>query len=205
MQFTDFSAGRSLSLWADIQRPLYGHWKQGAGQHRVPHVYSCATTLSLPQFQLLRARQSVSGFFSNATLTKADKEHLLCCQVVPHAFDPRTWEAEAGGSLNWRPAWSTQRNPVSNKIIPGASRCQCCVLQPLKHDVFNSISTNTGFHSNWYKDEWIPVFTVRSRLLVSILQLSNLLSSVLWWLVLIVGLAHLESPGKGVSLRDCLC
>jgi hypothetical protein len=44
--------------------------------------------------------------------------------VVVHAFNPSTWEAEAGGFLSSRPAWSTrvssrtaratQRNPVSN-------------------------------------------------------------------------------------------
>jgi hypothetical protein len=42
--------------------------------------------------------------------------------VVVHAFNPNTWEAEADGFLNSRPAWSTvsartaratQRNPVS--------------------------------------------------------------------------------------------
>jgi hypothetical protein len=30
---------------------------------------------------------------------------------VAHAFNPRTQEAEAGGSLSLRPAWSTQRVP----------------------------------------------------------------------------------------------
>jgi hypothetical protein len=42
--------------------------------------------------------------------------------VVAHAFNPRTWEAEAGRFLSSRPSWSTvssrtaraiQRNPVS--------------------------------------------------------------------------------------------
>jgi hypothetical protein len=43
--------------------------------------------------------------------------------VVVHAFNPSTWEAEAGRFLSSRPAWSTkvssrtakatQRNPVS--------------------------------------------------------------------------------------------
>jgi major histocompatibility complex class I len=28
--------------------------------------------------------------------------------VVAHAFDPSTWEAEAGGFLSLRPAWSTE-------------------------------------------------------------------------------------------------
>jgi hypothetical protein len=42
-----------------------------------------------------------------------------------HAFNPSTWEAEAGGFLSSRPAWSIervpgqtrlqQRNPVSEK------------------------------------------------------------------------------------------
>jgi hypothetical protein len=32
--------------------------------------------------------------------------------VVAHAFNPSTWEAEAGGFLSSRPAWST-------KCIPG--------------------------------------------------------------------------------------
>jgi hypothetical protein len=44
--------------------------------------------------------------------------------VVVHTFNPCTWEAEAGGFLSSRPAWSTdcsgtarvtQRNPVSEK------------------------------------------------------------------------------------------
>jgi hypothetical protein len=31
---------------------------------------------------------------------------------VAHAFNPSTWEAEAGGFLSSRPARATQRNPV---------------------------------------------------------------------------------------------
>jgi hypothetical protein len=30
---------------------------------------------------------------------------------VAHAFNPSSWEAEAGGFLNLRPAWSTERVP----------------------------------------------------------------------------------------------
>ena len=33
--------------------------------------------------------------------------------MVAHAFNPSTREAEAGGFLSSRPAWATQRNPVS--------------------------------------------------------------------------------------------
>jgi hypothetical protein len=31
--------------------------------------------------------------------------------MVAHAFNPRTWEAEAGEFLSSRPAWSTERVP----------------------------------------------------------------------------------------------
>ena len=31
--------------------------------------------------------------------------------VVAHAFNPSSWEAEAGGFLSSRPAWSTERGP----------------------------------------------------------------------------------------------
>ena len=31
--------------------------------------------------------------------------------VVAHAFNPSTWEAEAGGFQSLRPAWSTDRVP----------------------------------------------------------------------------------------------
>jgi hypothetical protein len=35
--------------------------------------------------------------------------------VVAHAFNPSTWEAEAGGFLSSRTARATQRNPVLKK------------------------------------------------------------------------------------------
>ena len=31
--------------------------------------------------------------------------------MVVHPFNPSTWEAEAGGFLSPRPAWSTKRDP----------------------------------------------------------------------------------------------
>jgi hypothetical protein len=31
-----------------------------------------------------------------------------CHAMVAHAFNPSTWEAEAGGFLSSRPAWSTE-------------------------------------------------------------------------------------------------
>jgi major histocompatibility complex class I len=36
------------------------------------------------------------------------KINILSRAVVGHAFDPSTWEAEAGGFLSSRPAWSTE-------------------------------------------------------------------------------------------------
>jgi hypothetical protein len=38
--------------------------------------------------------------------------------VVAHAFNPSTWEAEAGRFLGSRTARTTQRNPVSNPPPP---------------------------------------------------------------------------------------
>jgi major histocompatibility complex class I len=35
-------------------------------------------------------------------------EKKLSWAVVAHAFNPSTWEAEAGGFLSLRPAWSTE-------------------------------------------------------------------------------------------------
>jgi hypothetical protein len=33
--------------------------------------------------------------------------------VVAHAFNPSPWQAEAGGFLSSRPAWSTQKIPAN--------------------------------------------------------------------------------------------
>jgi hypothetical protein len=38
-------------------------------------------------------------------------EHWPEPGVVAHAFNPSTWEAEAGGFLSSRPAWSTKWVP----------------------------------------------------------------------------------------------
>jgi hypothetical protein len=42
-------------------------------------------------------------------------EKKKCWAVVARAFNPSTWEAEAGGFLISRPARAIQRNPVSKK------------------------------------------------------------------------------------------
>jgi hypothetical protein len=40
-----------------------------------------------------------------------EKETMTLPGVVAHAFNPSTWEAEAGGFLSSRPVWSTERAP----------------------------------------------------------------------------------------------
>jgi hypothetical protein len=78
-----------------------------------------------------------NGEFKNKTEKKAQRHRLVHLSapktllyvtdsdntrdppgVVAYAFNPSTWEAEAGGFLSSRPAWTaraTQRNPVSKK------------------------------------------------------------------------------------------
>jgi major histocompatibility complex class I len=46
------------------------------------------------------------------TRDNTEKRYILRSEfgqaVVAHAFNPSTWEAEAGGFLSSRPAWSTE-------------------------------------------------------------------------------------------------
>jgi hypothetical protein len=42
------------------------------------------------------------------TNKQTNKQNIIGWPVVVHAFDPSTWEAEAGGFLSSRPAWSTE-------------------------------------------------------------------------------------------------
>jgi hypothetical protein len=57
----------------------------------------------LPQAKMLRRRQK-EGRKQPHSLLKYHKKP----GVVAHAFNPSTWEAEAGGFLSSRPAWSTK-------------------------------------------------------------------------------------------------
>ena len=53
-------------------------------------------------------------FFSHPFLQNTDRalfKKPLCQVMVTHAFNPSTWEAEAGGSLSSRTAWSTEQVP----------------------------------------------------------------------------------------------
>jgi hypothetical protein len=45
---------------------------------------------------------------STYALNKYNLKKRRCQAVLVHAFNPSTWEAEAGGFLSSRPAWSTE-------------------------------------------------------------------------------------------------
>ena len=47
----------------------------------------------------------------NTVINDTNKNILFSRAVVVQVFNPSTLEAEAGGFLNSRPAWSTQRVP----------------------------------------------------------------------------------------------
>jgi hypothetical protein len=53
------------------------------------------------------ARESEEYNYLTIVQNNAKKEKYRRA-VVPHAFNPSTWEAEAGGLLSSRPAWSTK-------------------------------------------------------------------------------------------------
>jgi hypothetical protein len=44
----------------------------------------------------------------NETQSQSQRCDSPSWEVVAHAFNPSTWEAEAGGFLSSRPAWSTE-------------------------------------------------------------------------------------------------
>jgi hypothetical protein len=55
---------------------------------------------------------------------------MTSCAVVEHIFNSSTWEADAGGSLNSRPVWSTMQIPGQPRQLYRETLCVCvCVLQ----------------------------------------------------------------------------
>jgi hypothetical protein len=62
------------------------------------------------------------------------KKGSLGQAVVAHAFNPSTWEAEAGGFLSSKPAWSTEWVPGQ----PGLHG-ESCLKKPLKKKFFGAI------------------------------------------------------------------
>jgi hypothetical protein len=47
-------------------------------------------------------------FVSSVTLLLASTGKIPSQALVAHTFNPSTWEAEAGGFLSSKPAWSTE-------------------------------------------------------------------------------------------------
>jgi major histocompatibility complex class I len=56
----------------------------------------------------LQKRKIVTGVKISVNGESVDKTQLKKRGVVAHAFNPSTWEAEAGRFLSLRPAWSTK-------------------------------------------------------------------------------------------------
>jgi hypothetical protein len=46
-------------------------------------------------------------------------KNIITPGMVAHTFNPSTWEAEAGGFLSSRPAWSTERAPGQTGLHRG--------------------------------------------------------------------------------------
>jgi hypothetical protein len=55
----------------------------------------------------LKPRRSLVQSHHGVHETWSQKEGVVP-EVVAHAFNPSTWEAEAGGFLSSRPAWSIE-------------------------------------------------------------------------------------------------
>jgi hypothetical protein len=55
-----------------------------------------------------REKQSPKSQGPGRRCSKLHSFKVLLWSVVAHAFNPSTWEAEAGRFLSLRPAWSTE-------------------------------------------------------------------------------------------------
>jgi hypothetical protein len=84
-----------------------------AGAHM--HKYTDAHTYT----QMCTHAYTTHTHFRNKTTGYVFKILFSWPGVVVHAFNPSTWEAEAGGFLSSRIARATQRNTVSKKKKSG--------------------------------------------------------------------------------------
>jgi hypothetical protein len=83
-------------------------WRQGlTTQSRLAQIHNAEfeLALNLQSFWLGCPRVRVTSMCHHI-------QHYNCTAlspgVVAHAFNPSTWEAEAGGFLSLKPAWSTK-------------------------------------------------------------------------------------------------
>jgi hypothetical protein len=80
----NWSCSAIMGCWETNSSHLYGHTVKLSPPSYTPMILDI-----LSKFLTLKKRCSTPG-------------------VVAHAFNPSTWEAEAGGSLSSRPAWPTE-------------------------------------------------------------------------------------------------
>ena len=57
---------------------------------------------------LLKSGRETRTVHTETKVMKFIKRRQKSQAVVAHAFNPSTWESEAGGFLSSRPAWSTE-------------------------------------------------------------------------------------------------
>jgi hypothetical protein len=72
-----------------------------------------------------------------------------------HAFSPSTWEAEAGGFLSLRPAWSTKCAPGQ----PGLHRETLSQKKNKKKQKRKQKNKNKNKNKTKQKDRWRPLQT----------------------------------------------
>jgi hypothetical protein len=106
---------------------------------RSPFAGMCSHGFSLVVWKS-RGRAAKTGTDSETLLTI--RSWLKSLAVVAHAFNPSTWEAEAGGFLSSRPAWST-------KWVPG---------QPELHRETLSWNKQTSKQRSWQKNFLFAMF-----------------------------------------------
>jgi hypothetical protein len=61
-----------------------------------------------PTINELKKKKKKKDRMINRELGRIEKKGKEGWAVVAHAFNPSTWEAEAGSFLSSRPAWSTK-------------------------------------------------------------------------------------------------
>jgi hypothetical protein len=83
--------------------------------------------------------------------------------MVAHAFNPSTWEAEAGGFLSSRPAWSTEWVPGQ----PGLHRETLSWKKPKKKKKKKKIAE---WKKKTYREEFIPWVVVAHAFNLSTLE-----------------------------------
>ena len=96
--------------------------------------------------------------------------------VVAYAFNPCTWEAEAGGSLSSRPAWSTE-------WVPGQPRLHRETLSQKKKKKFGNYKSKPN--QNPFFQKQVVIFVFCKFGLYSVVLNSNnnkKLSFQIWWL-----------------------